>query len=203
MKHDEPLTQLALWLGLDLSPGARQGLEVFAAWLRDEAIPAGLLSPAETGRLWSRHILDAVAFVAGFDRRPATLVDIGSGAGLPGIPLAIVWPETRVSLLERSTTRARLLRRIVRLLDLSNTDVVVADARRAPRSDGAVMRAVFQPWEAAEVLCTAIGSRGTGVLGLSRRTRPDPAWERLPGEVRKVGVLDPPAWLLIMSGCET
>jgi 16S rRNA (guanine527-N7)-methyltransferase len=83
----------------------------------------GLIGPRETSRLWTRHVLNSAA-VAELIPRNSTVVDIGSGAGLPGIPLAIVRPDLRVTLLEPLERRARFLVETVDGLGLTNCRVV-------------------------------------------------------------------------------
>jgi 16S rRNA (guanine527-N7)-methyltransferase len=115
--------------------------------LLDEAVRLGLLGPAERGRLTGRHIDDSLAFVPYAAVLPGAITDVGSGAGLPGIPLALALPEREVRLLERSAGRARFLRRAVRTLGLeARVEVVEADVRRAPLdTPGVVARASLPP----------------------------------------------------------
>ena len=75
----------------------------------------------------SRHLLDSLAMHASVDAMAAaggSLADLGSGAGLPGIPLAIVSPRLQVTLVEASGKKARFLREAVRSLGLGNARVV-------------------------------------------------------------------------------
>ena len=82
----------------------------------------GLLGPREVPRLWSRHVLNCAA-VAELVPRPARLVDLGSGAGLPGVVLALMLPDVEVTLLERMERRAAFLQECVSVLDLPNAHV--------------------------------------------------------------------------------
>ena len=120
--------QAATWAGFELSPDQTMALEAYADWLGDEAIPAGGLGPREAGRLWGRHLADSLAFATGWrDGPPEELLDAGTGVGLPGIPLAILWPGTTVTLLDRGGRRIRLLHRIVRILALENVIIAQGD----------------------------------------------------------------------------
>ena len=91
--------------------------------LARDGIVRGLIGPREAGRLWSRHLLNS-AVVADLIEPGARVVDIGSGAGLPGIPLAIARPDCRVDLVEPLERRAQFLREIVELLSLDHCRVV-------------------------------------------------------------------------------
>jgi 16S rRNA (guanine527-N7)-methyltransferase len=172
-------------------------LDAYAEWLVEEGIPAGLLSPAETERVGSRHIEDSLSFLVGWpDVPPTTLHDAGSGGGLPGIPLAIVVPDTRVVLVDRSERRVRLLRRVIRVLELRNVEVQKGDLEELRDCEAITMRGVLPPERGVPWMQRALRPGGVGVIGLSRRSDPD--FEPDEGTVAKVSVLDPPGWLLII-----
>lgn len=91
--------------------------------LRTHGEQRGLLGPRETARLWERHLLNSAAvvpFVAG----AASVLDLGSGAGLPGVVVAAMLPTTSVTLLEPKERRVRWLDEVVDDLGLSNVTVV-------------------------------------------------------------------------------
>jgi 16S rRNA (guanine527-N7)-methyltransferase len=167
VKH--PLDAVADWLGRDLDANQHRSLERFAAWLRDEAIDGGGIGPNEGTRIIERHLADSLAFLVGWDADPATLLDLGSGAGLPGIPLAISLPQTKVTLVDRSRRRAELASRAVRVLGLENVDVLVTDiASHRNHYTGAVMRAVLPPSRAVGTVARFIERGGAGVVGVGR-----------------------------------
>ena len=102
----------------------------------------GLLGPREMPRLWSRHILNS-AVVAELVEPGKTVCDIGSGAGLPGIPMAIVLPETRFTLIEPMERRSEWLVSVVEELGLTNVEVLRARAEEVGEAfDIATARAV-------------------------------------------------------------
>ena len=78
--------------------------ERFTALLARHGVERGLIGPREVERLWDRHILNS-AVVAADIPQGATVVDIGSGAGLPGIPLAVARPDLRITLVEPMARR--------------------------------------------------------------------------------------------------
>jgi 16S rRNA (guanine527-N7)-methyltransferase len=90
--------------------------------LAGAGVARGLLGPREVPRVWSRHVLNCAA-IAELVPHPSTLVDLGSGAGLPGVVLALLLPDVEVILLERMQRRAAFLGECVRLLDLRNAQV--------------------------------------------------------------------------------
>lgn len=97
--------------------------EAFAALLAGPAVVRGLLGPREVPRLWDRHLLNC-AVIAEAVPDDVRLVDIGSGAGLPGLVLAIVRPDVSVSLLEPLLRRTVFLEECVEALKLDNVEVV-------------------------------------------------------------------------------
>jgi 16S rRNA (guanine527-N7)-methyltransferase len=92
----------------------------YAAILAGAGIERGLIGPGEVGRLWERHILNsaAVGELVGPSERVA---DVGSGAGLPGIPLALARPDVHVVLIEPLLRRADFLAETIELLGLGAT----------------------------------------------------------------------------------
>jgi 16S rRNA (guanine527-N7)-methyltransferase len=97
-----------------------------AALVRDSDL-LGLLGPREMPRLWSRHILNS-AVVAELVPPGKTVCDIGSGAGLPGIPMAIVLPDTFFTLIEPMERRSDWLISVIDELGLKNVEVIRARA---------------------------------------------------------------------------
>ncbi|MEI5584437.1 MULTISPECIES: 16S rRNA (guanine(527)-N(7))-methyltransferase RsmG [unclassified Agromyces] len=89
----------------------------------------GLIGPLELPRLWSRHVVNS-GLVAPL-LRPGRVGDVGSGAGLPGLVLAIARPDVHLTLIEPMERRVAWLNRQVDELDLQNVDVVRARAEEA------------------------------------------------------------------------
>ena len=116
----------------------------FAHLLATEGVTRGLIGPRETSRLWDRHLLNC-AVVAELLPDHGELVDIGSGAGLPGIVLAMLRPGMRVILLEPLLRRSVFLEECLSQLDLPNATVVRARAEEMAgviKADVATARAV-------------------------------------------------------------
>ena len=93
-------------------------LAVLGDWLASEAIRSGALGPSEAGRIEDRHLADSVMYASAWGTAPAQCWDLGSGAGLPGLVLAIIWPRCRVTLIDRSARRIDLARRGARVVGL-------------------------------------------------------------------------------------
>ncbi len=114
----------------------------YAHWLADAGVTRGLLGPREVPRIWGRHLVNSAA-VAPALPDDALVVDIGSGAGLPGIPLALVRPDLHMVLVEPLLRRVTFLTEVLADLELP---VQVRRARAeqldAASADAAVARAV-------------------------------------------------------------
>ena len=115
----------------------------FTADLATRGEELGLIGPLEIPRLWTRHILNSALLAPLI--RPGRVGDIGSGAGLPGLVLAIACPHTQFILIEPMERRVDWLRRESEELELDNVEVVRARAEESKlsrRLDQATARAV-------------------------------------------------------------
>ena len=119
--------------------------ERYASALASSGVERGLIGPREVPRLWERHLLNCAAVVEliGSDVR---LVDVGSGAGLPGVVVAIARPDLEVTLVEPLLRRVTWLAEVVESLELANVTVHRSRAEEAARDgllfDVATARAV-------------------------------------------------------------
>ncbi len=130
--------------------------------------------------------------------------------GLPGIPLAILWPECAVTLLDRGGRRIRLLTRAAHVLGLDNVHVAQGDVFDvADEWKGLAFRGSVRAPEAVGLASRLLTPGGTAVFGLSRRQDPPERTRDLVGVGEALGmgmavsavpdgILDGPAWLLIM-----
>lgn len=97
--------------------------QAYAAWLADAGTVRGLIGPREVPRLWERHLLNCA--VLGEAVPPgSTLCDLGSGAGLPGLVLAIARPDLRITLVEPLLRRTLFLEEVAADLGLDQVEVV-------------------------------------------------------------------------------
>lgn len=189
--------EVAVVMGLELGDAQLGQLSRYADWLVKEAITAGGLGPSEGSRIESRHIADSLLFSVGFEEVPAVVRDLGSGVGLPGIPLAIAYPDTHFQLVDRSGRRIDLVKRASRILDLPNVSVALGEiASFQGEVPGIVSRASLPPDLMVAVAERQLQPGGTIVLGGSWKNKPVRAsWETR--EIR-IPVLDHVVWLLIM-----
>lgn len=95
----------------------------YAELLVGAGVERGIVGPSEADRIWDRHLLNCGA-VARLVPHKCSLVDLGSGAGLPGIVLAMLLPSARVTLLEPMARRVEFLQECVAELELDNAHVV-------------------------------------------------------------------------------
>ncbi len=121
----------------------------YANFLAEQGTVRGLIGPREVDRLWERHILNcAVLALPEHDLLPqnSTVIDVGSGAGLPGLVWAIVRPDLTVTLVESMKRRCEFLEEAVELLGLQERVVVVRaraeEVRDSLQADITTARAV-------------------------------------------------------------
>jgi 16S rRNA (guanine527-N7)-methyltransferase len=162
------------------------GAEEFARILATRGVEQGLIGPHEVPRLWDRHLLNCAVVAELIDDRCETLVDIGSGAGLPGIVLAMVRPELNVTLLEPMERRCRFLSECVAELGLTNAAVLRGRAEDVVlRADVATARAVA-PLDRLAELAIGVVRPGGMVLAIKGRTAADELKKARP-VLRRIG----------------
>jgi 16S rRNA (guanine527-N7)-methyltransferase len=158
----------------------------FAGILATRGVEQGLIGPREVPRLWERHLLNCAVVAELIDRRCRTLVDIGSGAGLPGLALAMVLPDTAVTLLEPMERRCRFLAGCVTELELANVTVLRGRAEDAAvKADVATARAVA-PLPRLAGLAVGVVRPGGLVLAIKGRTAAQELAESRPA-LRRIG----------------
>ena len=185
----------------------------YAEHLATSGVDRGLIGPREAPRIWERHVLNC-AVVAGLVPDGARLVDVGSGAGLPGIPLALARPDTRVVLVEPLARRVDWLREVI--VDLG----VAVEVERGRAEEDVVRRR----WEGADVVtsravaplarlagwCLPLLRPGGQMLAVKGAAAADEV-ERDAAAVRKlgggvpriercgVGIIDPPSTVVVVE----
>lgn len=151
----------------DRLPLARQ----YAVLLATEATTRGLIGPGELGRIWSRHLLNCAA-LAELVPPGVEVIDVGSGAGLPGLPLALARPDLRVTLVEPLLRRSSWLEEVVSTLALGQVEVRRARAEElAGRVDAPVVTArAVAPMERLARWCLPLVAPGGELLAMKGRT---------------------------------
>ena len=178
--------------------------EAYADLLRTAGVTRGLIGPREADRLWERHLLNSAAAADAF---PSTglVADIGSGAGLPGIPLAILRPELTVRLVEPLLRRVTFLSEVVAELGLTNVEVVRSRAEDLQGSWAApiVTARAVAPLDRLAGWCLPLVTAGGSLLALKGDRADDELAEAIPVlrrlgavewtvEAHGLGVVDPP-----------
>ncbi|MEV6931530.1 16S rRNA (guanine(527)-N(7))-methyltransferase RsmG [Dactylosporangium sp. NPDC051485] len=144
----------------------------YAELLVTDGVVRGLIGPREAPRIWERHLLNC-AVLADLIPSGASVVDVGSGAGLPGMVLAVARPDLSVTLVEPLARRTAFLSEAVTALGLERTSVVRARAEecvgKLPLADVVTARAVA-PLDRLAGWClplTAVGGRLLALKGAS------------------------------------
>jgi 16S rRNA (guanine527-N7)-methyltransferase len=137
-------------------------LRMFHTALRDRAIPLGAISAGDRDRLWERHIADSLRALRCLSEGDRLVMDLGSGAGLPGIPMAIAEPTRRFVLVERNRKKAGFLELLVDTLDLENVSVDVRSIEDVAGlvGDVCVARALAGPTQSWSLARRLLGPEG-------------------------------------------
>jgi 16S rRNA (guanine527-N7)-methyltransferase len=145
-----------------LYPDAVGGLSAYADLLATDGVVRGLIGPREVPRLWDRHLLNC-AVVEQLLPTDNSVADVGSGAGLPGVVLAIVRPDLRMTLIEPLLRRTSFLSEVVWTLGLANVEVVRARAEDVDGSFDVVVSRAVAPLSKLAAWCLPL-CRPTGLM---------------------------------------
>lgn len=156
----------------------RDKLDAYEDLLRAFAPRLNLVSRSDLDHLRTRHIEDSLRLLPLLDSLPeGPCIDVGSGAGLPGVPLASADPSRHWVLLEPRVKRAAFLEEVVRTLDLDaevvcdRAEVAVRGIHRA-RYALATARALAEPAKAADLLAPFLCRHGLGAIFLGAQAVP-------------------------------
>lgn len=158
--------------------GDRLALAVrYVDLLASAGLERGLLGPREVPRLWDRHLLNC-AVVGELIPQGGRVLDVGSGAGLPGIALAIARPDLSVTLLEPMARRAAFLEQAVRDLGLDSVEVRRGRAEeKVPQGEShalvnVVTARAVAPLERLVPWCLPLVERGGRLLAIKGSSAP-------------------------------
>ncbi|HEU5034670.1 MAG TPA: 16S rRNA (guanine(527)-N(7))-methyltransferase RsmG [Mycobacteriales bacterium] len=160
---DPPLEADAVF-GAEL-PRAR----AYAGLLCSRGIDRGLLGPREAERVWPRHVMNAAA-VRGELPSSAEVIDLGAGAGLPGVPLLLARPDLRMQLVEPLLRRAEFLTEVIDLLQLPATVRRARAEELAPETADAVVARAVAPLRKLIPLALPVIRPGGCLLALKGST---------------------------------
>ncbi len=194
-------------LDIELSPHQLEQFEVYYRELVDWNRRMNLTAITSYDGVQTKHFLDSLTIVLAF-KPPAGaspgIIDIGTGAGLPGIPLKILFPNIRLALLEATAKKAAFLKHITQHLELADVEIIVSraelaarDARYREHFDIALSRAVAALPAAVELalpFCTIGGSfiaQKKGAID-EEITQAHKAIEILGGKLREVKRIELP-----------
>ena len=134
MKRNDPQARLhraATALDLPLREAETRRLLSLEELLRRRAIPMGLVAEGDDASVLERHIIDSLRAAAVVDPDDGAAMDLGSGAGLPGLVVAVARPSLRVRLIEPKRRRVAFLELAIEHLALGNVDVLQVRAEEA------------------------------------------------------------------------
>ncbi|WP_236551826.1 16S rRNA (guanine(527)-N(7))-methyltransferase RsmG [Aeromicrobium sp. 9AM] len=143
--------------------------EEYAQILATDGVVKGLIGPREVPRLWDRHIMNS-AVVAPRVPQGASVADIGTGAGLPGLVWAIARPDLHVTLVEPLLRRTRFLDEAVANLGLDNVTVLRARAEEVDETYEVVTARAVAALDKLGRWCLPLVTKGGVLLALKGRT---------------------------------
>ena len=200
MSEPEILLGQAAELGVALDASRAATLIRYEDLLARRAVPLGAIARSDATRIRERHILDSLR-AAPMVHEVDVACDLGSGAGLPGIVVAVAEPGVRVLLVESRARRAAFLEFAVRELGLSNAEVVVGRAQGLHRRVDACFARAFAPLPVAWSIARGIlrpGGRLVYFAGAELRDPVVPEGAALEAVVR-TAVLESAGPLVIMT----
>jgi 16S rRNA (guanine527-N7)-methyltransferase len=130
-----------------LSRDQNQALFDFEELLRGRALPLGLIAESDIGRIWERHVEDSLRAISVLSEGDDLLVDIGPGAGLPGLVLAIARPAAQVVLVEPKQRAVGFLELAVDRLELSNVEILASRVENVDLSADVATTRAYAPLE--------------------------------------------------------
>ena len=140
--------------------------------LTSTGVEWGLLGPREADKVWDRHILNCAA-LSELIAIDSSVADVGSGAGLPGIPLAVLRPDLRVTLLEPLLRRSTFLTQTVEELGIADrVQVVRSRAEDHHQSYDVVVARAVAPLDRLIGWCNPLRTAGGVILALKGESAP-------------------------------
>ena len=179
--------------GIDPSESQVAQLKELGDWLRVEALPAGGIGPSEGPRIDDRHLADSIVYAAAWVAPPRHCWDLGTGAGLPGLVLALLWPRCGFTLVDRSARKIDLVRRAARVVGIEVDTRVASIGSLEGQIEAIVSRALMPASALLPHLRRLLTPGGLAVVSGSGVDVPGYEEMPVPG-----GILDHSARLLMM-----
>ena len=152
-----------------LTEDQKQKLDLFFKSICEEAAPRGFVGKSDQETLWLRHILDSLLVFGQKNKQTNQtinwgdrIIDLGSGAGLPGVVLGIMMKNTKITLLDSSRKKVAFLLNIKQTMRLKNLEVVAANADKdfSQKNDTVVFRAFQKPIVSLELSLNHLKPKG-------------------------------------------
>lgn len=184
-RHAEELTQGAATLGVALDARQHELLMGYLALLIKWNKAYNLTAVRNPDEMVSRHLLDSLSVVPFVAERGNDWLDVGSGGGMPGVPLAILFPERRFTLLDSNGKKTRFLTQVKLELGLDNLGVVNArvEAFRPEHPFAGIVSRAFSALEDFANWTRHLGDRDTHWLAM-KGLRPDDELARMPEDFK-------------------
>ncbi|BCA31610.1 16S rRNA (guanine(527)-N(7))-methyltransferase RsmG [Metapseudomonas otitidis] len=184
-RHAEELTQGAVTLGVALDARQHELLMGYLALLIKWNKAYNLTAVRNPDEMVSRHLLDSLSVVPFVAERGNDWLDVGSGGGMPGVPLAILFPERRFTLLDSNGKKTRFLTQVKLELGLDNLGVVNArvEAFRPEQPFAGIVSRAFSALEDFANWTRHLGDRDTHWLAM-KGLRPDDELARMPDDFK-------------------
>lgn len=185
MTPDQQLAQGIAELGLKVSPEVLTKLDEYLALIAKWNRVHNLTAVRDSAKMVSVHALDSLAVAPHL--HATSVVDVGSGAGLPGIPLALLWPQTHFVLLDSNHKKAAFLRQAAIELALTNVEVVCerVEAWQPRQKFDLVISRAFSDLPEFLKLAGALCADG-GVVAAMKGVYPDEELAQLPATFKLV-----------------
>lgn len=184
-RHAEELTQGGATLGVALDARQHELLMGYLALLIKWNKAYNLTAVRNPDEMVSRHLLDSLSVVPFVTERGNDWLDVGSGGGMPGVPLAILFPERRFTLLDSNGKKTRFLTQVKLELGLENLGVVNArvEAFRPEQPFAGIVSRAFSALEDFANWTRHLGDRDTHWLAM-KGLRPDDELARMPEDFK-------------------
>ncbi len=198
MNPELDLGEGAAALGIELRADQLARLHGYADLLVRWNATTNLVSRRDEPRVLSRHVLDSLSLAPSLVM--SRILDVGTGAGLPGVPLAIACPQAHFVLLDRSERRLGFVRHALAELEVSNAEVCAADVavyEAEPLFDTVVSRAVAAPARLWPMVRRLLAAGGAALFQCGDpNTLETPAMAKVESKQLRIPGLDVPHWMM-------